>query len=105
MTTLLKTSAEHCSEMDLTILSETGVVVEIIPERLYWTSRSSTPINVDSIHYFSTVSYFNDLRECWLKSGKFHFVQDQTIKYEAFYSDFGPLNLAQLYRYCKLLEA
>eukprot|EP00291_Cryptomonas_curvata_P012136 CAMPEP_0172201384 /NCGR_PEP_ID=MMETSP1050-20130122/29961_1 /TAXON_ID=233186 /ORGANISM="Cryptomonas curvata, Strain CCAP979/52" /LENGTH=112 /DNA_ID=CAMNT_0012879007 /DNA_START=170 /DNA_END=505 /DNA_ORIENTATION=+ len=70
--------------MDLAVLSATGLLAEIIPDRLYWASRSSTPPESDTIHFFNT---------------------DQTLRYEAFYSDFGPLNLAQLYRYCKLLEA
>jgi hypothetical protein len=44
------------SEMDLTILAETGLFVEVIPERLFWSSRSNTPMDSESIHFFNTVS-------------------------------------------------
>merc|ERR1719203_2043752 len=34
-----------------------------------------------------------------------YFSVDQELIYEPFLADFGPLNLAMIYRYCKLLEA
>ncbi|XP_065832048.1 uncharacterized protein [Oscarella lobularis] len=49
---------------------------EVIKDRLYFaTLRTCTP----SVHYFNI---------------------DDEFRYENFYADFGPLNLAMLYRYC-----
>jgi hypothetical protein len=48
-------------------------------ERLYFATLRSKPRNTTSCHYFC--------------------VDDEFI-YENFYADFGPLNLAMLYRYC-----
>jgi len=59
-------------------------LVEIIPQRLYWSARNSVPKDTNSSHFFSV---------------------DTTLIYEAFSEDFGPLNLAMTYRFCKLLEA
>ncbi|XP_069029408.1 dual specificity protein phosphatase CDC14AB-like [Embiotoca jacksoni] len=52
---------------------------ELIKDRLYFASLRVKPKNTASTHYFST---------------------DEEFLYESFYADFGPLNLAMLYRYC-----
>lgn len=59
--------------------------VEVVPNRLYWaTLRSSTlPSNTSRSYYFST---------------------DRSFVYEPFFHDFGPLNLAATYRYCRQLD-
>mmetsp|Transcript_4165 Transcript_4165/g.11323 ORF Transcript_4165/g.11323 Transcript_4165/m.11323 type:complete len:526 (-) Transcript_4165:139-1716(-) len=60
--------------------------VEVVPNRLYWVTLrpgASLPANTARSHYFCT---------------------DKTIVYEAFFSDFGPLNLGATFRYCKLLD-
>ncbi|KAG8436611.1 hypothetical protein GDO86_007643 [Hymenochirus boettgeri] len=52
---------------------------EIIKDRLYFAILRNKPKSTINTHYFST---------------------DEDFVYENFYADFGPLNLAQLYRYC-----
>ncbi|XP_058616157.1 dual specificity protein phosphatase CDC14AB isoform X4 [Onychostoma macrolepis] len=57
---------------------------EFIKDRLYFATLRSKPKSTANTHYFST---------------------DEEFVYENFYADFGPLNLAMLYRYCcKLLK-
>lgn len=56
---------------------------EIIPQRLYWFSDSKRPQAI--------------------KNG-FNFCIDEQLVYTPYFSDFGPLNLAQVYRYCHDLE-
>ena len=59
---------------------------EYIPDRLYFvTLRTAVkPKSTPNTHYFSI---------------------DDELTYENFYSDFGPLNLSLLYRYCMKLRA
>ncbi|XP_028282955.1 dual specificity protein phosphatase CDC14AB-like [Parambassis ranga] len=52
---------------------------EFIKDRLYFATLRVKPKNTANTHYFST---------------------DDEFLYESFYADFGPLNLAMLYRYC-----
>uniref|UniRef100_A0A8D0CSR0 Protein-tyrosine-phosphatase n=1 Tax=Sander lucioperca TaxID=283035 RepID=A0A8D0CSR0_SANLU len=52
---------------------------EFIKDRLYFTTLRVKPKNTANTHYFSV---------------------DEEFIYESFYADFGPLNLAMLYRYC-----
>ncbi|KAL2089283.1 hypothetical protein ACEWY4_013971 [Coilia grayii] len=52
---------------------------EFIRNRLYFATLRSKPKSTANTHYFST---------------------DDEFVYENFYADFGPLNLAMLYRYC-----
>uniref|UniRef100_A0A3B4Y4M4 protein-tyrosine-phosphatase n=1 Tax=Seriola lalandi dorsalis TaxID=1841481 RepID=A0A3B4Y4M4_SERLL len=52
---------------------------ELIKERLYFATLRSKPKSTANTHYFCT---------------------DDEFLYENFYADFGPLNLAMLYRYC-----
>ncbi|XP_070775470.1 dual specificity protein phosphatase CDC14AB-like [Enoplosus armatus] len=52
---------------------------EFIKDRLYFATLRVKPKNTANSHYFST---------------------DEEFLYESFYADFGPLNLAMLYRYC-----
>ncbi|KAM9322670.1 dual specificity protein phosphatase CDC14AB-like [Pholidichthys leucotaenia] len=56
---------------------------EFIKDRLYFATLRVKPKNTASTHYFST---------------------DEEFVYESFYADFGPLNLAMLYRYCTKLH-
>ncbi|XP_034565001.1 dual specificity protein phosphatase CDC14AB isoform X2 [Notolabrus celidotus] len=51
----------------------------LIKERLYFATLRSKPKSTANTHYFCT---------------------DDEFLYENFYADFGPLNLAMLYRYC-----
>ncbi|XP_028987578.1 cell division cycle 14Aa isoform X2 [Betta splendens] len=52
---------------------------EFIKDRLYFATLRVKPKNTANAYYFST---------------------DDEFIYESFYADFGPLNLAMLYRYC-----
>ncbi|XP_029106062.1 cell division cycle 14Aa isoform X2 [Scleropages formosus] len=52
---------------------------EFIRDRLYFATTRSKPKSTANTHYFCT---------------------DEDFVYENFYADFGPLNLAVLYRYC-----
>ncbi|XP_025109161.1 dual specificity protein phosphatase CDC14AB-like isoform X3 [Pomacea canaliculata] len=56
-----------------------GSASEFIKERLYFATLRTRPKSTAHTHYFST---------------------DDELVYENFYADFGPLNLANLYRYC-----
>uniref|UniRef100_A0A3B4ZQM8 Dual specificity protein phosphatase CDC14A-like n=1 Tax=Stegastes partitus TaxID=144197 RepID=A0A3B4ZQM8_9TELE len=58
---------------------ELAGAVEFIKERLYFATLRSKPKSTANTHYFCT---------------------DDEFIYENFYADFGPLNLAMLYRYC-----
>lgn len=58
--------------------------VEIIPDRLYWVALHTVPKNTAKSQYFAI---------------------DNELVYEPFFADFGPLNLAMTYRYCRLLHA
>ncbi|XP_024940493.1 dual specificity protein phosphatase CDC14C isoform X2 [Cephus cinctus] len=57
-------------------------IAEFIKDRLYFVTLRTTvkPRSTPNTHYFSI---------------------DDELVYENFYSDFGPLNLAMLYRYCQ----
>ncbi|KAA0712154.1 Dual specificity protein phosphatase CDC14AB [Triplophysa tibetana] len=55
------------------------VWISLIGDRLYFATLRSKPKSTSNTHYFST---------------------DEEYMYENFYADFGPLNLAMLYRYC-----
>lgn len=59
--------------------------VELMPNRLYWATLNSAtlPRNTSRSQYFSA---------------------DSTFVYEAFFHDFGPLNLGATYRYCRQLD-
>uniref|UniRef100_A0A8C9ZMT4 protein-tyrosine-phosphatase n=1 Tax=Sander lucioperca TaxID=283035 RepID=A0A8C9ZMT4_SANLU len=59
--------------------SETLGAAQLIKERLYFATLRSKPKSTANTHYFCT---------------------DDEFIYENFYADFGPLNLAMLYRYC-----
>lgn len=54
----------------------------LLPDRLYFVTLRTTmkPKSTPNTHYFSI---------------------DNELVYENFYADFGPLNLAMLYRYCQ----
>ena len=56
---------------------------EIIPNKLYFTSIPFHPQQFQDIHFFSI---------------------DHILIYINFYSDFGPNNLAQVFRFCEILQ-
>lgn len=56
-----------------------GSASEFIKDRLYFATLRSKPRSTAHTHYFCI---------------------DEELVYENFYADFGPLNLAMLYRYC-----
>lgn len=58
-------------------------IAEIIPGRLYWISDTKRPTAIKNA---------------------FNFCIDEQLVYTPYFSDFGPLNLAQLWRYCHELE-
>lgn len=55
---------------------------EILKDRLYYTSLAYHPHQYPDVHFFSI---------------------DQILVYINFYSDFGPNNLAQVFRFCEML--
>ncbi|XP_054986384.1 dual specificity protein phosphatase CDC14B isoform X5 [Sorex araneus] len=57
--------------------STSASVLSLWPEHYF--SKKSRPKSSSNIHYFSI---------------------DNELEYESFYADFGPLNLAMIYRYC-----
>ncbi|KAM9379417.1 dual specificity protein phosphatase CDC14A isoform 2-T2 [Phaethornis superciliosus] len=56
-----------------------GGASEFLKDRLYFATLRNKPKSTVNTHYFCT---------------------DEELVYENFYGDFGPLNLAMLYRYC-----
>lgn len=56
-----------------------GGASEFVKDRLYFATLRNKPKSTVNTHYFCT---------------------DEELVYENFYADFGPLNLAMLYRYC-----
>jgi cell division cycle 14 len=64
--------------------AELSDAIEIIPGRLYWTASHTPPKNSVKLQCFSI---------------------DTELVYEPFFQDFGPLNLAMVDRYCKMVEA
>ncbi|XP_066181379.1 dual specificity protein phosphatase CDC14A isoform X3 [Sylvia atricapilla] len=56
-----------------------GGASEFVKDRLYFATLRTKPKSTANTHYFCT---------------------DEELVYENFYGDFGPLNLAMLYRYC-----
>ncbi|XP_018903957.1 dual specificity protein phosphatase CDC14C isoform X2 [Bemisia tabaci] len=65
---------------------DTFAASEIIKDRLYFVTLSSNvkPKSTPNTHYFSV---------------------DHELVYENFYEDFGPLNLAMLYKYCNKVSS
>nr|XP_023400444.1 dual specificity protein phosphatase CDC14B isoform X3 [Loxodonta africana] len=59
--------------------SGTRLVAEVIKDRLCFAILYSRPKSASNVHYFCI---------------------DNELEYENFYADFGPLNLAMVYRYC-----
>ena len=57
--------------------------VEIIPNKLYWISDKNPPRNQPSSYYFCV---------------------DNELVYQPFCSDFGPLNIGMIYKFCIELE-
>ena len=57
--------------------------VEILPNKLYWISDKSPPRNQPNSYYFCV---------------------DNELVYQPFCSDFGPLNIGMIYKFCKELE-
>lgn len=58
--------------------------VEILEGRLFWAAIDDMPPDTENTHYFSI---------------------DDKLIYEPFCADFGPLNLAMVCRYCRLVDA
>lgn len=69
--------------MDFTSLAEENDIIgsasEFVKDRLYFATLRSKPRSTAHTHYFCV---------------------DEELIYEGFYADFGPLNLAMLYKYC-----
>ncbi|VDO48460.1 unnamed protein product, partial [Onchocerca flexuosa] len=59
-----------------------GRVAEIIPKKLFFCAFRNRPKSTRAVDYY--------------------YVDDE-VHYDSFYSDFGPLNLSVLYRFCQNL--
>jgi cell division cycle 14 len=57
--------------------------IEIVKGRFYWTCLRAPPADTADAHHFST---------------------DDVLIYDPYYSDFGPLNIAQVCRYCRIMR-
>lgn len=64
-------------------MSELSKAVEFIPNAVYYLSARSSPKESSSVHYFSI---------------------DRELVFWNFYLDFGPLNMAQTYRFAEMLH-
>lgn len=68
--------------ISLKMAAESGELIgacEFMKDRLYFATLRNRPKSTVNTHYFSI---------------------DEELVYENFYADFGPLNLAMVYRYC-----
>jgi len=65
--------------------SELDQAVEVVKNRLYWVSlrKMPSPLHYPDCHFFSI---------------------DRELQYLNFFLDYGPLSLAQAYRYCKSVQ-
>ncbi|VDK66842.1 unnamed protein product [Anisakis simplex] len=61
-----------------------GRLAEIVPERLYFCAFYDPPKSDTSTEYF--------------------YIDEDEVHYDSFYTDFGPLNLSVLYRFCTKLN-
>lgn len=59
-------------------------MAQIVFNKLYFASIDVPPVNTNQVIYINI---------------------DQNVHYDAFYDDFGPLNLAVLFRFCESLHA
>ena len=66
-------------EQHPSFLQEVRQAAEFIPQQFYFVSLSKKPREADDLAFFCT---------------------DEDYLYEHFFADFGPLNLAKVYRYC-----
>lgn len=57
--------------------------VEVVPQRLYWISDKAPPKGISNAYYFNV---------------------DNDLKYMPFFSDFGPLSIAKVFRFITELE-
>ena len=57
--------------------------IEIVKGRFYWTCIRAPPPDTPETHHFST---------------------DDVLIYDPYYGDFGPLNVAQISRYCRIMR-
>jgi hypothetical protein len=48
-------SNHDADQLVLAVLSTNGLLAEIIPGKLYWTSQPNVPADDGKFHYFSTV--------------------------------------------------
>eukprot|EP00923_Selenidium_pygospionis_P033105 GHVN01058144.1.p1 GENE.GHVN01058144.1~~GHVN01058144.1.p1 ORF type:complete len:1093 (-),score=252.81 GHVN01058144.1:982-4260(-) len=67
----------------MSVTSGSSTLISVIPDRLYWQSLHRDPQDTTTTHYISI---------------------DDSLVYEPFFADFGPLNLGMVYRYCKMME-
>ncbi|XP_053323584.1 dual specificity protein phosphatase CDC14B isoform X3 [Spea bombifrons] len=74
---------QNLSISDMNEKNDLPSTTEISKDRLYFAILCSKPKTSSNVHYFSI---------------------DDELVYENFYADFGPLNLAMLYRYCDKLN-
>ena len=63
--------------------SDVVAACEIIREKFYFATLRCKPKSTSRTHYFTI---------------------DDDLRYENFYSDFGPLNLSHIYRYCQKVK-
>ena len=55
----------------------------VLPQRLYYMTVSEKPQDTDEMHFFCT---------------------DEVFIYNNYFLDFGPLNIAQIYKFCVVVD-
>lgn len=71
----------------MTLQKRSGPIVQCLPNKLYFVSYEHPP----------TANRDED-------ANVLHICLDNYVHYDAFYDDFGPYNLAVLYRFCDALN-
>ncbi|XP_070124738.1 dual specificity protein phosphatase CDC14A isoform X12 [Equus caballus] len=79
MGTFSSVRTKHKLYQSLECVEETSTCSSELGDRLYFATLRNRPKSTVNTHYFSI---------------------DEELVYENFYADFGPLNLAMVYRYC-----
>ncbi|VVC42963.1 Protein-tyrosine phosphatase-like,Dual specificity/tyrosine protein phosphatase, N-terminal [Cinara cedri] len=76
---------------------EVAELSEFIKDQLYFMVLSNYK---DS----TTIQSFNDWKKSFNDNNVFYLNVDDFLVYDGFYSDFGPLNLAMIYRYIGIMR-
>ena len=59
------------------------LLCRVIPDRLYYMTVTKKPVDTEEHHFFCT---------------------DEIFRYYNYFLDFGPLNICQIYQFCRVVS-